>query len=161
MKSTIYLETSVISYLAAPPSRDLLTAAHQQVTHLWWHSRRSSFELFVSQLVLDECLAGDPDAAAKRDLLLADIPLLNIDPEVTALAQHLVRRVQLPERAAVDALHIAVAVRHGIDYLLTWNCAHIANAELRPRIERTCVTLGYAPTVLCTPEELIGGHSNV
>jgi predicted nucleic acid-binding protein len=160
MTSTVYLETSVISYLAATPSRDLLTAAHQHVTHLWWHARRSSFEIFVSQLVHDECLAGDPDAAERRTVLLADLPLLDIDSEVSALAQFLAQMVPLPEKAAADALHIAVAVRHGIDYLLTWNCTHIANAELRPRIDRACTARGYVPTVLCTPEELIGGHSN-
>jgi len=154
MKSTIYLETSVNCYLAAPPSRDLLTAAHQQVTHLWWHSRRSSFELFVSQLVLDECLAGDPDAAAKRALLLADIPLLNIDSEATTLAQHLVRRVQLPERAVVDALHIAVAVRHGIDYLLTWNCRHIANMNKARHLDMVNQRLGLGSPRLVTPHLL-------
>jgi predicted nucleic acid-binding protein len=160
MISTVYLETSVISYLAAFPSRDLLTAAHQQVTHLWWQTRRSNFELFVSQLVIDECLAGDTEAAERRIALLANLSLLDIDPEVTVLAQYLAQEVPLPERAAADALHIAAAVRHGIDYMMTWNCAHIANAELRPRIDRACIAQGYVPTILCTPEELIGGHSD-
>jgi len=156
----VYLETSVVSYLAAIPSRDLLTAAHQQVTHFWWRTRRSSFELFVSQLVLDECAAGDPEAAERRTAVLANLPLLDIDPEATDLARHLALTVPLPARTAADALHIAAAVRHGIDYLLTWNCAHIANAELRPRIDQACIARGYAPTILCTPEELIGGHSD-
>jgi predicted nucleic acid-binding protein len=160
MKSTVYLETSVISYLAASPSRDLLSAAHQQVTHLWWHTRRSNFELFVSQLVIDECLAGDTEAAEKRIALLSNLPLLDIDPEVIELAQYLARKVPLPKKAAADALHIAAAVRHGIDYVLTWNCTHIANAELRPRIDSACAARGYAPTILCTPEELIGGNSD-
>jgi len=160
MKPTVYLETSIIGYLAALPSRDLLTAAHQQVTHTWWHTRRSIFDLFVSQLVLDECAAGDVEAATRRALFLADLPLLDIGSEVTDLALHLVQTVPLQPRVAADALHIALAARHGIDYLLTWNCAHIANAELRPRINRACVAKGYAPPVLCTPEELIGGYSN-
>jgi len=160
MMSTVYLETSIVSYLAALPSRDLLTAAHQQVTHHWWRTRRMSFELFVSQLVLDECAAGDPEAAERRTALLADLPLLDIDLEVTDLARHLVAAVPLPSRAAADALHIAAAVRHGIDYLLTWNCAHIANAELRPRIDHACIARGYAPAIPCTPEELIGGQSD-
>jgi predicted nucleic acid-binding protein len=160
MKSTVYLETSVVSYLAAQPSRDLLTAAHQQITHLWWRTRRSGFGLFVSQLVIDECMAGDVGAAERRLALLAELSLLDVGPEVTDLARHLATSVPLPPRAAADAFHIAIAARHGIDFLLTWNCAHIANAELRPRIERACVARGYAPPILCTPEELIGGHTN-
>lgn len=160
MRPTVYLETSIISYLAALPSRDLLTAAHQQVTHTWWHTSRLSFDLFVSQLVIDECAAGDPEAAARRAFFLADLPLLAMGSEVTDLALHLVQTVPLRARTAADALHIALATRHGIEYLLTWNCAHIANAELRRHINRACVLKGYAPPVLCTPEELIGGQSN-
>lgn len=160
MMPTVYLETTVISYLAALPSRDLLTAAHQQVTHVWWRTRRQSFELFISQLVVDECAAGDAEAADRRNEVLAGLPLLDIDPKVLELARHLALTVPLPARGAADALHIAAAVRHGIDYLLTWNCAHIANAELRPRIEQACIGRGYAPTILCTPEELIGGHAD-
>jgi predicted nucleic acid-binding protein len=128
--------------------------------HLWWHTRRSNFELFVSQLVIDECLAGDAEAAEKRIALLSNLPLLDIDPEVIVLAQYLAQKVPLPKKAVADALHIATAVRHGIDYVLTWNCTHIANAELRPRIDRACTVQGYAPTILCTPEELIGGNSD-
>lgn len=160
MKPTVYLETSVISYLAALPSRDLLTAAHQQITHLWWRTRRSSFDLFVSQLVIDECMAGDADAAARRIALVGELQLLDVGPEVTDLARYLASSIPLPPRAATDAFHIAIAARHGIDYLLTWNCAHIANAELRPRIDRGCVARGYAPPILCTPEELIGGQAD-
>ena len=157
MNPTVYLETSIVSYLAALPSRDLLTAAHQQITHLWWQTRRSSFGLFVSQLVIDECMGGDAGAAERRLALLAEPSLLDIGPEVTDLARHLASAIPLPPRAATDAFHIAIAARHGIDYLLTWNCAHIANAELRPRIDQACIARGYAPPILCTPEELIGG----
>lgn len=161
VKPAVYLETSVISYLAGRKSRDLLTAAHQQVTHLWWRNRRSSFQMFVSQLVYDECSAGDAEAARSRAEFLADIPLLDMDSEVLELARHIAHAIPLPAKAAADALHIAVAVRHGVDYLLTWNCAHIANAELRPQIEQACIERGYAPAILCTPEELIGGRADV
>jgi len=160
MKPTVYLETSVISYLAARPSRDLLTAAHQHITHFWWRTRRSMFALHVSQLVVNECAAGDPEVAESRAELLANIRRLDIDPEVTELARELAKAVPLPPKAAADAVHIAVAVRHGIDYLLTWNCAHIANAALRPRIEAVCLARGFGPTVLCTPEELIGDRAD-
>ena len=156
MRPTVYVETSIISYLAARPSRDLITAAHQQVTHVWWRERRSDFDLYVSQVVLDEAAAGDPDAAMRRAGLLADLPLLDIAPEAAELAVSLSERVPLPPRAAADAAHIAIAAYHRIDFLLTWNSAHIANAELRPRIEDICRQRGFRPPVLCTPDELMG-----
>jgi hypothetical protein len=105
MEPTVYLETSVVSYLAALPSRDLLTAAHQQVTHFWWRTRRASFGLFISQLVIDECKAGDSESAERRLALLSELPLLDIGPEVTDLARHLATSIQLPPRAATGSLH--------------------------------------------------------
>src|SRR4029450_442104 len=155
MKPKIYLETTIASYLSAWPSRDLVTAAHQQVTREWWQTRRGKFELFISQIVVQESGGGDPDAAASRLELLRDIPLLELTDDVTSLAQELVARVPLPENAAVDAVHIALAIVHGMDYLLTWNCAHIANAFLRNRIEIGSVSGGYESPVICTPEELL------
>jgi hypothetical protein len=149
------LETTIASYLTAWPSRDLVTAAHQQVTRDWWEARRDDFDIFVSQAVLQEATAGDPDAAARRLELLKDLPLLELTDDVTLFAQELLFQVPLPTQAGVDALHIAVAVVHEMDYLLTWNCAHIANAALRPRIEATCRVRGYKSPVICTPEELL------
>ncbi|MBN2494845.1 MAG: type II toxin-antitoxin system VapC family toxin [Deltaproteobacteria bacterium] len=158
MKPTVYIETSVISYLAARPSRDLITAANQQLTHVWWRVRRPSFEVFASHLVVDEASAGDPEASRHRQEILADLPLLEATEEAQALALDLLRETPLPPPATPDALHIALAVVHGMDYLLTWNCRHLANAELRPRIERTCKALGFRPAVMCTPAELMGGE---
>jgi len=155
MTPTVYIETSIISYLAAQPSRDLITAAHQQITHDWWRRRRSAFDLFVSQLVVDEAAAGDPDAAGRRSALIAELPLLDITPKVTAFAAFLAEAVALPVRAGADALHIAIATVHGINYLLTWNCTHIANAELRILVERACRKQGYMAPTMCTPEELM------
>lgn len=156
MPPRVYVETSVISYLAAWPSRDLITAARQQQTHDWWLRRRPQFEVFVSQLVLDEARAGDPKAAERRTDRLAGVPLLDITPAAVELARRLLEAVGLPPQAAADALHIATAASNGMDYLLTWNSAHIANAEYRPRVERTCRAHGYEPPVLCTPDELMG-----
>jgi len=150
------VETSIISYLAARPSRDLITAARQQVTHTWWRERRPEFDLYVSQVVLDEAAAGDPQAAERRAELLAQLPLLDVTPEVAELAAALIEQVPLPPRAGADAAHIAVAAYYGIDFLLTWNSAHIANAALRPRIEQVCRQSGFRPPVLCTPDELMG-----
>ena len=159
MKPRIYLETTIVSYLTAWPSRDLVTAAHQQITWEWWESRRAEFELYISQIVVQESSAGDGNAAERRLEALEDIPLLDITEDVTVLAEKLMEQVPLPERAGVDALHIAVAVVNGMDYLLTWNCTHIANAALRNRIEAVCRSSGYEPPVICTPEELMEEQS--
>lgn len=156
MKSSIHVETSIVSYLTARPNRDLVRAAHQEVTREWW-SARATFELYVSQLVLDEASAGDPGAAAQRLEALRDLPLLELTAEVTALGASLIRGAALPPKAAADALHIAFAAAHGVDYLLTWNCAHIANATMRPTIEATCRANGFESPVICTPLELVEG----
>jgi predicted nucleic acid-binding protein len=153
MKPRAYIETAVPSYLTAWPSRDLIRAAHQQITREWWLGR-DALELFTSRLVLEECRAGDSQAALERLAALAGIPLLEQLPEAASLAEALIQMVELPPRAAADALHIALAAIHGMDYLVTWNCTHIANAVLRPRIESTCRAQGFEPPVICTPEQL-------
>ena len=122
MKPKVYLETTIPSYLTARPSRDLVTAAHQQITREWWDTRRHDFDLFVSQMVIDEASAGDPEATTRRLDVLASLPLLDPQAEGTALAQMLIDHIPLPARVAADALHIAAAVVNGMDYLLTWNC---------------------------------------
>ena len=156
MKPRVYLETTIPSYLTAWPSRDLVRAAHQQITRDWWDRRRAEFELYISQVVLRECQAGDATAAAERLKILQDLPLLEQTEEATLLAQALVDRVPLPERAAVDALHVAIAAVHGVDYLLTWNCTHLANAQIMRKIESVCRGSGYRMPIICTPEELMG-----
>jgi predicted nucleic acid-binding protein len=156
MAQRVYLETSIISYLAARPSRDLVTAARQQLTHEWWTLRRPAFDVCISELVIAEASAGDRDAANRRSQILRDIPLLRISDEAVALAEELATAARLPARAAADALHISVAAVHGIDYLLTWNSTHIANAEFRPKVEHACRNSGFEPPVLCTPDELMG-----
>lgn len=155
MKPRVYLETTIPSYLTAWPSRDLVRAAHQHITREWWEKRREQFELFVSQVVVRECQAGDPTAAAERMVTLEGLPLLEQTEAATRLALALVEQVPLPDRAALDALHIALAAVHGMDYLLTWNCTHIANAAFREPIESVCRASGYEPPTICTPEELL------
>src|SRR5260370_30274618 len=157
MKPTVYIETTVPSYLTAWPSRDVVRAGEQQLTRDWW-AKRSAYELRVSSLVLLECGAGDAEAAALRLAALVGIPVLAQTPEAEVLAEALLRDVPLPARAAADALPVAVAAVNGVSYLLTWNCTHIANAALRPRIEELCRRSGYEPPVICTPKELLGGE---
>jgi predicted nucleic acid-binding protein len=155
MRGKIYVETSVISYLTSRLSRDLIVAGHQQITQEWWANQRDKFELFVSQTVLEEIAGGDQEAAQQRLSVIESLPLQEITEEAIALAKDLVRLGPLPEKAAVDALHIAIAVTNKVDYLLTWNCKHLVNAALRSRIERVCRARGYDPVVICTPEELL------
>lgn len=153
MKRRVYIETTVVSYLTALPTRDLVRAAHQQLTVEWW-TGRDGFELFISDAVLAEARAGDPTAAARRLAALEGIPVLAATDDARALASALLSAAAMPPKAAVDAAHIAVAAINGLDFLLTWNYAHIANAAMRPRIERVCREAGFEPPTICTPEEL-------
>lgn len=149
----VYLETTVVSYLTALPSRDVVRVAHQQITSEWW-AGRDAFELFVSEAVLSEVRRGDADAAARRVDATAGLQVLTTTPAAEQLAASLLSAAALPSKAAIDALHVAVAAVHGMHFLLTWNCAHIANAAMRPRIEAVCRAAGFEPPIICTPEEL-------
>jgi predicted nucleic acid-binding protein len=155
MKPAVYVETSVISYLAARPSRDLVIAANQQVTREWWNEKRSEFDLFVSQLVVQEASIGDPDAVARRQSALKDVQILTLTGEAAVLAQKLIEHEVISRQAVEDALHIAIATVNGMDYLITWNFKHIANALMRSNIELVCREAGYEPPVICSPMELM------
>ena len=155
-KQSVYLETSAIGYGTSRPSRDLVVAAHQRITRDWFSGGAQTYDLFVSQLVIREVQSGDREAADERLAFLEDIPLLAATDAAARLAEALVSDGVVPETAGEDALHIAIAAVHGVDYLVTWNCRHIANATMRSGIERVCREAGYEPPVICTPEELIG-----
>lgn len=154
MTPRVYVETSIVSYLTARPSKTLVVAARQQITRDWWESQRGEFSLFVSEFVLEEAAEGDPFAAAARLDALAGIPELALSEPGRVLANALVTEGPLPPKAALDALHIATAVTNGIDYLLTWNFKHLANATVRSRIENACRARGYEPPIICTPDAL-------
>lgn len=155
MKPKAYIETTIIGYLTSRPSRDVIAAAHQQITQDWWSSRKEHFELFASQLVWDEAGAGDSEASQRRTAVLRGIGLLAVTEDALLLANELVVNGPLPRKAGEDAVHIATAVVNGMDYLLTWNCSHLANAAMRFQIEQICRTKGYEPAIICTPEELL------
>lgn len=155
MASLVYIETSIISYLAARTSRDLVTAAHQRLTLDWWSTARTAFELGVSELVIQEASLGDPDSARRRLELTASLPVLQATEAGRELARYLLLELAFPATAAADALHIAIAAENGAHFLLTWNCKHIANAKTRALIERIPRSRGYNPPILCTPEELM------
>ena len=153
---SVYLETTFISYLVARPSRDLLVAAHQQATQEWWANRRSQFERSVSQVVIDEASVGDPAEVQKRLAIIGGLPTPAITDEANALTQSIMAAGILPPKVLRDAAHVAVAAVHAIDYLLTWNCKHLANAQIARRIAVVCEKLGRKMPIICTPEELMG-----
>ncbi|MDE0003996.1 MAG: type II toxin-antitoxin system VapC family toxin [Rhodospirillaceae bacterium] len=155
MRPTAYIETSVLGYLTARPSRDMVAAAYQEITREWWLYAPQQFNLMASELVVAEAKAGDPGAARARLDALRTIVLLDATPDAERLAQALVDLGAVPRQAADDAAHIAIAATNGVDFLVTWNFRHIANAAMRARIERTCRQVGYEPPVICTPNELL------
>ena len=148
------METTIVSYLAARRSRNLIVRAHQELTRRWWR-QRAAFEVFASPLVVEEAGRGDVAARSRRYRLLRNLPLLEITDDTRAIGRQLLASGALPAQAEGDALHIGVAAVHGMEYLVTWNCRHIANAWMRSRIEEVIRELGYEPPILCTPEELV------
>lgn len=158
VKAKVYIETSIVSYLVATPSRDLIQAAHQEATRQWW-AGRVRFDLFVSRFVRAEAGRGNAAAAARRLAALRGIRSLSVGRDVPSLATDLLRSGTLPEKAWVDAVHVAIAATNGVDYLLTWNMRHLANAVIRVKIDEGCRRAGLKPPVICTPEELMEAPS--
>lgn len=156
MKPRLYMETTIPSYLTSRSSRDLIIAGHQQITNEWWERRRASFQVYISRLVIDEASAGDPGAVRERLMVIKDFPLLDITPEVGLVASGILTSGILPRKAATDAAHIAIAAVHGMDFLMTWNCVHIANAVIAKAVAKICTQHGFDCPVICTPEELLG-----
>ncbi len=155
MNPTVYVETSVISYLTSRRSKDVEVAAYQEITQEWWRRAPSRFSLVTSELVITEAASGDSDAARARLKVLETIPLVDITGKAIELNRRLVDLRAVPPTAADDAAHIATAATNGVTYLVTWNFRHIANATMRPRIEEVCRSSGYEPPVICTPRELM------
>lgn len=153
---TVYLETSFISYLTARPSRTIIGAAHQEITREWWLRKRMVFELRISELVVRECAAGDPEAAQRRLDVIAGIARFEINERVEQIALGLVHRGLVPPQVAEDALHIAIAAAHGADFILTWNFKHIANPMMQRRIAGFLDEINLPLPFICTPEELLG-----
>ncbi len=154
MLQRVYIETTIVSYLTARPSRDLIIAAHQQSTHEWWDSCRGDYDLCASEVVIREAGAGDPEAAQERLDILKSTTVMETRQEALELAKELVKAGALPAKAFEDALHIAIAADQKIPYLLTWNLRHMANATMRSLIESVCASKGYKAPIICTPEEL-------
>jgi predicted nucleic acid-binding protein len=156
MSETVYIETSILGYLTARPCRDLVVTANIEVTREWWDTRRSAFRLYSSQAVVKETSQGDTAIASQRIEIIRNLALLDLNQSVLDLAEQFLERSSLPAKADVDAIHIAVATVHGLDYLLTWNCKHIANAQIQRKLAEISLDFGYELPILCTPYELLG-----
>jgi hypothetical protein len=155
MKPSVYLETSVVSYLTARPGSNVIAAAHSAETRKWWAGRRHDFALFASNIVIREASSGDQEMARRRLEALREASIVELDDVARSLGEALIRNLVLPANAADDALHIAIAATHRFDYLLTWNCRHIANAVLRPKLAGLCQAFGHRCPLICTPPELL------
>ena len=153
---TVYIETSVVSHATARPSTDPAVFVLQQQARDWWTRERPKYFLVTSQLVLDEASLGDPAAAAERLKLLAEIPLIPTDYRVETVAEELIARSLIPAKARLDALHVASAAVGSVQFLLTQNCRHIANAHTLPRVYRALADLGYPGLLIYTPAEFLG-----
>ena len=149
MSETVYIETSILGYLTARPSRDIIVAANIEITREWWNTRRSDFQLYSSQAVVKETSQGDVLIASQRLEILGNLSLLDLNQAVLDLAEQFLERSNLPAKADIDAVHIAVATVHGMDYLLTWNCKHIANAQIQGKLAEISIDFGYELPILC------------
>lgn len=154
--NTVYIETSIVSYLRDRPSGQLVTATRQLMTKQWWDEEKAHYELVTSQFAIDEASLGHPKLAAERLESLKSLPLLPQTPEIIEIANEIISQAALPTKARLDALHIASAAHHEVQYLLTWNFKHIANANLFPKIQEVLLGAGTSIPIICTPEELLG-----
>lgn len=154
-KPTLYLETTIPSYLAARFSRDLVIAGHQQITHEWWNEERENFQIYISQAVLLEAEDGDPKAALQRTNYLKEIQILPIREEIENISKEYISALGIPDKSALDAVHLAYAVIYNLDFLLTWNCKHLAHGEIRKKLKRYNSTLGLETPEIVTPNELM------
>ena len=155
VKPTVYIETTVISYITSRPSKNPIVFGRQELTREWWENKRIVFETVVSELVFQEAADGDQQAAQKRLQLINTVPSLTITEDAVSLAEELINTGPVPKEYGEDALHIAICAINGIDFLLTWNCKHLANAMHRHQIEAIVELHGYSCPVICTPAELM------
>ena len=156
MIESLYLDTSIIGYLTIRPSTNLITASNSVITQNWWDTRRENFTLYISEVVLEELARGDQEIATKRLDLISELPLLALNEAVEELAQQFLTKSNLPPKASDDALHIALATVYKVDYLLTWNCKHIANAQIQKKLSQISIESGYELPTICTPYEIMG-----
>ena len=159
--ATVYVETTIVSYLTARRSRDFIVRAHQELTRKWWHSRRDRYRLVISARVIDEAQCGNRAEAKKRLRLLSRLEVLAANPDLEALAENVRSELHFPEKAAVDAFHLACGIHYDVDYLLTWNCSHLANAHTLRHLADLCRREGLWLPIVCTPQEMLPGEEGL
>jgi len=152
---SIYIETSIISYLVARPSNNLISAARQKLTFDWWEQEREKYKIYISELVIAECSRGDKSAADRRLKIVKNIPVLKINADCIEVAELFFVKASLPEKARDDVLHIAIATHYKMDFLLTWNCRHLANAHFIRKLQKISLEEGLVIPTICTPQEII------
>ena len=155
MKKTVYIETTIVSYLTGRPSGDLLIAARQLQTRQWWDEESKKHELLVSNAVLEEIAEGDTDQASKRLALIEGISVINMSDNVKDVAESLIHKCSIPPNSYYDAIHVAICAVYDIDLLLTWNCKHLANPFMLPKSYSVLQALGYTSPLIVTPEQLL------
>ena len=158
---TLYVETSIVSYLRGRPSSQVVAAARQLLTQRWWGAELANYELVTSQYVLDEAADGDSALAQSRLETLAGVPILPVEGAILDIAEEILRKAILPRSASVDALRIAMVAHHQVYYLLTWNCTHIANARILPKVFGVLDSAGLARPIICTQEELLNDDTEI
>jgi predicted nucleic acid-binding protein len=159
MKRTLYIETTVVSYFTAQPSRDLLVAGHQEATRELWPSLTTLYDTYVSALVYEEAARGDAEQAAKRLLAIKSFRMLDVDEDARVLAERIVRGKGVPPEYPEDALHMAIAAVNGIAVVVTWNFAHLSNPFTRMMVRQIVENEGYVCPEVCSPEELLENQS--
>lgn len=156
MKPSLYVETTVPSYYVSRDSRDVIVLAHQQITRAWWETRLSDFRPFISPVVLEEVREGDPEQIQRRLEAVGPFQILEATEAVERLTARYMAEFSLPGSAIRDAAHLAFACVYAMDFLVTWNCAHIANGEIIKRLTQLNAIAGVPNPTICTPEELLG-----
>ena len=155
MKPRVYVETSILGYLTSRDSTTLVGAARQLLTRKWWRMR-DDFELCVSEVVVRECAAGDPTAASARLAAIDGIALLTLNDQAANIAAALIGTGIMPPKALEDALHVAIASAHQVDFLLSWNFKHIANPVIQAKMAAYLANVGLTLPYICAPEDLLG-----
>jgi hypothetical protein len=155
MKQSVYIETTIVSYLAANLSRDIVVAAHQQITQEWWINVRPKLDCYISPFVIQESQRGDDEISKRRIKLLSGISVLEMNNKIEKMADIYFDKLKIPDKAQLDAAHLAVACYYKMDYLISWNCKHIVSARIRKELETINNGLQIFTPIICTPEELM------
>ncbi len=156
MVSTVYIETSVVSYFVSRPSRDVIVLAHQEITRMWWEENLPNLRCCISPVVIEEAQQGDELQAQRRLQALSGFEILEASKEVEELTAYYMTELKLPDKAIRDAAHLAFACFYDIDFLVSWNCVHIANARIIRNLFKINEKVKLPMPTICTPEELLG-----